>query len=125
MPEVSMGLYVQQPCVIYKILPITNHLPDLVFTVFLVSGLHESLNLEGQSIIKALPFRTEFSIVSHSLHVVQSWVSVLIAIYCMKKFLSEWLSDALIYGNNNVPLGVILLLCSFTRIIVIGFLLEP
>lgn len=35
-----------------------------------------------------------------------------------------WLNKAVIHGYTNMPLGFILLLCSFGRIIVVGFTLD-
>lgn len=54
--------------------------------------------------------------VSYSLHRDQLWISVLITIYHKKLALICWYS--------NVTLGVMLLLCSFSRIIVVGFPLQ-
>ena len=48
------------------------------------------------------------------------WVSVLVPIYFGKKPLWWRLREALIYEDNRVLLGVILLPCSFSRTIVLG-----
>lgn len=63
-----------------------------------------------------VPFRAEHCKFSHLLHIDLLWVSVLIAIHCRKKL-------TLIY--NNISLGIVLSLRSFSRIIVIGFPLWP
>jgi hypothetical protein len=49
---------------------------------------------------------------------------LLIPIYC-EKCLWRGLSDSMIYGYSSMPLGVILLLCSFSRIIVLCFPMCP
>ena len=45
------------------------------------------LNSEGRGIDEGIPFRTKYSELSHSLNIVQLWVSVLIPVYCKRKFL--------------------------------------
>lgn len=40
---------------------------------------------------------------------------------CKKKLLWRGLSDALIYGDSNMSLGAVLLICSFSRKILVGF----
>lgn len=71
---------------------------------------------------KDILFRTELSKVSHFLHIVHLWVTVLIAIYC-KKLIWCGGSKALICTCVIYQQGS--LLCSFNRIIVVGFLLSP
>lgn len=52
---------------------------------------------------------------SYALRIVQSWISLLITIYCQKKLLWWALRDSLSYGHHNI-----LFFCSFNEIIV-GF----
>lgn len=54
---------------------------------------------------------------SYSLHIDQLWVSVFIP--CKEKHLQWWLNDTLMYGYNDTLLRLILMLCLFTRIIVV------
>ena len=61
---------------------------------------------------------------SFILHFVQLWVFVLYSVYCSKKLLSWWMRKTLLYGYSRMPLGVMLLLCSFSRTIVFGFSLD-
>lgn len=59
---------------------------------------------------------------SHSLYIVPLWVSGLFLIYDKKKLLWWELSDALIYmlyGYSNITFRIILLFCSFCRIILV------
>lgn len=72
-------------------------------------------------------FKSESSRGSHSLHVVWLWASVSVPFYCRWKLLSVWwwLSEVLICGHSRIPLGVISLLCSFNRTIVLSFSLAP
>lgn len=58
--------------------------------------------------------------VSHSWHICGS---LLVPMYCKKRLLWWGLSAALIYGYSWVSLGLVLLLCSFSWIVEIGFLL--
>jgi hypothetical protein len=67
-----------------------------------------------------IPFRAECSKVSHSLHIIWLWVSIFIPIYCRRKLLWWWLSKTLIYEYSRMSLGVTLLLCSFSRMVVLG-----
>lgn len=79
----------------------------------------------GKGYNECVTFRDEHLKFSYSLHVEQLWVSVLINIYCKEMLLWGWLNKALIYGYSSMLLGVILLLCSFSRTIVVDFLLGP
>lgn len=67
-----------------------------------------------------VPFRAELTI---SLHIDQLRVSVLIVIYC-KKFLWWGLKHTLFNMHNNKSLGIILLHCTLSRIILLHFSLE-
>lgn len=60
---------------------------------------------------------------SHSPHIVQSWVSVLVLIYCERNPLMITEQDTYLW-DSRMLLGVILLLCSFSRIIVSSFPLR-
>lgn len=58
------------------------------------------------------------------LHVDHMWVSVITAL-CYKKQLLEWgWRDAIVYEHSSTSLGVILIQCSFRRIVV-GVPLQP
>lgn len=65
---------------------------SLTLTIFHFSEAY------GERFKKDILFRTEWSIVSHSLFIVQLWVSVLLAIYCKENHLcwgltEEWCTD--------------------------------
>lgn len=69
-----------------------------------------------------LPIPTVFS----SLHIKKlQGISVLTDIYCKEKFLRRGLKDVLLYRYSNKSLGVILIPCPFSRIIVVGSSLGP
>lgn len=70
-------------------------------------------------------FWTKCSKVSHSLHIVQLWVFMLVPIYCKKELLWWELRKTLICGHGSLSLGVISLPYSFSRITVVGFPLGP
>lgn len=73
---------------------------------------------EGREIDGGSPFRTEHSMVSHCLHILHMWGSVFILIY-FGWTVNRWrLSKALICEYGRMPLGVTLLLCSFSRMAV-------
>ena len=82
------------------------------FLAFLPQG---SLNLERKGLMKVSHLGLCFK-VFHSL-IVHLWVSV-ISIYYKKQLLWWGLNNILICEYSNMSLGVILLLCSFCRIIV-------
>lgn len=64
-------------------------------------------------------FRTECSKVWHSLPFVQSWVSI--CSHLQQEEASLIVGKTSIYNYNNMPLDIILLLCSFSRTIVFDF----
>lgn len=70
-------------------------------------------------------FRAEHSKVSCPLHTVRLWVSVLVPICCKRKLLQWWLRKPLIYEYSRMSPWVHLLLCSFHRTVVFGFILGP
>lgn len=84
--------------------------------------LRWSLSLEGWYGID-VPFRDEHSTVSYSLKVVWLWVSVLITINS-KRMLWWALRVGLIYGYKWKNSWDSLILCSFSRIMVLGSLLS-
>lgn len=55
--------------------------------------------------------------VSHALHNMQVWVTVLITIYCKKKFFWWEVSNVLIYGYNNTLSGLGLFLYSLSGVV--------
>lgn len=61
---------------------------------------------------------------THTLHIIQPWVSVLIPFYFNKNPLWFGLNKAQIYEYSNMSLRVTLLLCSFSWRI-LGFSLNP
>lgn len=65
--------------------------------------------------------RAEHCLVLYSLHIDQLWVSVLIT-NC-KKLLWQWERDVLICGHKFKCIVVILILCSFHRVIVVDSML--
>lgn len=80
----SLSLYLFQPCYILMIICPQSHLPRLALKS---PFLQRSINLERKGSDKDIPFGTEYSKVSHSLHTVQLWFSVLIIIYCKGRLL--------------------------------------
>lgn len=86
--------------------------------------LHTPLILEWRGLIKTSRLGSKYSKVSPSMQFVHLWVSVLNNA-CCKKTLFWWgFSNDLIYGYSDTPLGVVSLLCTFSRIIVVDFLLS-
>lgn len=67
-----------------------------------------------------LLFRNENYTISYSLHLDELSPSVLITAYYKKELLRCGLRHALIYWYNNKSLGVYLILCSFSRAVVVG-----
>lgn len=124
-PQESGSSCVRQSCYVWKTLFPWNYLSPLALTVFLPPLLHNSLILEGRGLMK-ISHLGQGTPKSLTLYIDQFWVSVLILIYCKKLFWCE-LSSAVICacnGCSNMSLGVILLLCYFSRIIVLGFPLS-
>ena len=72
----------------------------------------------GEGLDEDIPFRTEYSKVSHFLYIVHSLVLVLVPMYYKETFLWWWLNKILTYGSNKKLLGVISFLFSFSREIV-------
>ena len=54
-----------------------DNISTVALKVILSRIPHRSLSLEGRALMTKIPFRTEYSKVSHSLHIVQLWVSVI------------------------------------------------
>lgn len=91
-------------------------------TVSLVSSaLSGSCNLSASSFTYAcqpwdeglgedIPLGTGCSKVSHSLYIVQLWLSIFVPIYYSKKSLWWWLNKTLVYGYSRMSWGFILLL---------------
>lgn len=68
---------------------------------------------------KNFPFKDEHSIASCSLQVDQLCVSMLIAVYYKNKLPWQRLREALICGYTTEPFGIVLILWSFSRVIVV------
>ena len=71
-----------------------------------------------------ISFITEFSKVLHSLNIAHLWVSVFVSIYRRVNLFWWLLSKTLICEYNIMSLGVILLLCFFSRTVPFGFSLS-
>lgn len=101
---VSLGLCVCQSW----LQDIVSWMPPslLVLLLFLPPLPHSFSRPEG----RGFPLKTE-----HSFLYAQLLVSLLVPIYCKKKLLRWWLSEALTHGYRRVSLGVILLLCNQNR----------
>lgn len=69
-------------------------------------------------------FKPESSTVSYSVYPGQLWVSLLVNIYCMKKLLWWRMANAEICGFKDKSLGAGLILCPFSRAIVLDFSLR-
>lgn len=83
-----------------------------------------SLSPEWRELNGSIPFRTGCSNVSHSLQTVTLWVSVFVPTNFRRKILWGWLNEAEIYEYRRM-LGATLLIRSFSRTLVFGFLLSP
>lgn len=79
----------------------------------------------GEEFDGDISFRAEYSKVSHSLHYVWLWVAVFVPICCRRKIACWWLSKAPMYVFSRIPLGVISLLCFFSRTVTSGFSPGP
>lgn len=67
----------------------------------------------GERFYEDAPVTTGCSMVSHSLHFVWLWISVVVVVV--------FSDEAMICACSSVPLGVILLLCAFRKAIVLVF----
>lgn len=101
----SVHSYVHQPCWVLKTWVPWSHPPLLALTNFLPPLPQSPLGLKGRDLMKTSPRRTLCSTVSHCLHVVQLWVSVLIPV-CRKKTLHQrGLTEALICTPDQCVWG--------------------
>ena len=96
-----------------------SHVPCLALVIFLPPLWIAPEPCVGRSLIKTFLFSTEYYNVSLSTHfpVVNS--------HLLQEAYFVGLSDALIYGYNHMSLGIILLMCLFSRVIVVRFPLGP
>lgn len=70
------------------------------------------------------PFKTKYSRVPHCRshqHIAWLWSSALILVCCKKRLLWRGLGEMLVSRCSSVSAGVILLLCSFSKIMVVDF----
>jgi hypothetical protein len=79
----------------------------------------------GKGLDRDIRFKAKYCKVFHSLYIVWLWVSVFVPIYCGRKLLWWLLSKRLIYEYRRMSWGASLLLHSFSRTVVFGFLLGP
>lgn len=113
----SSGL---QPQRIWKMLFLWSYQPLLALNFFCPFSHKDLRALDGRALMKThLPLSLSLS------SCFQLWVSVLTTIYCKKKRVWWGFSDALIHGYRNMYLGVVSLLCSLCRRIVVGFPIWP
>jgi len=63
--------------------------------------------------------------ISHSQYIVRLLVSAFAPTRCKRKLLRWWLMMKLIHEYSRISIGIILLLCSFRRRRVVGFILGP
>lgn len=101
-----VSLYVS--CSVWETLFPWSHPPPLVLTVLLFPLPHRSLGLKRRTVIQTSQLGQSMP-VAYSLHTGQLWVTVLTDIHCKRK---------LIYEYNNKSLGIALLVCSFSRIVI-------
>lgn len=101
-------------------------LQSLVFSVpcdfetLSVSSSAEFPELRGERFDGDICLRTECSKVSYSLYGLAVGFSICLISH-RRKLLEWWLGKALIYEYNRMSLGVVLLLCPFSRRVVFGF----
>lgn len=119
---VSLSLYVYHPCCVWKTLCPWGHLLPIVLTIFSLL-LHRSLNLK-KGFNKDILLRTQCSIASQSAHC--PVVGLCVSHHLLQKEASlRGLKDVLTHlWVELMLLGIMLLLCSFNRIVV-GFPLDP
>lgn len=111
----SVSSHVQLSCCVQKSFTVVTH------HLWLSHSFHHPpqwpLSLWRRDWSIHVPFRAEHSSAPYSLHYGQLWASLLPIIYCkQKKLLSQRLRGALIYGYNDKPWEVSLLLYWFSRI---------
>lgn len=94
------------------------------YNCFCPLPLQKSRSLVGRGMIfmSQSGMSTLQSLILHMLSVVDLCFN---AIYNKKKLLWWELRDALTYGYRNKSLEVVLTLCPFSRIILLGFILRP
>lgn len=84
----------------------------------LSASFSKGSELWGEGFDWDILFRDGCSMVSHSLPIVWLWVSVLVHFFWLRKLFWWWLTKVLITEYNRMSLGVMLLLCSFSRTLV-------
>lgn len=75
----------------------------------------------GEGFYGNITFRTKYSKVFHSLYTMWLWVTI----YHRMKLLWWWLKKTLMYDCSIMLIGVILWLCSFSKMVGLGFYLDP
>lgn len=114
--------YMCQPCYVRKMLFPCTYPPLLSLRTFCLQYCIDPWDLESHVRAgKDIPLRVEWSKVSHSLSTIQLCIPMLISIYTKKKLFWWMLNKLLIYRQSNLSLGIILLLCSFNRMIEVSF----
>lgn len=113
-----VNVCVQLLCRVLKILFCYAHPLPLALLLFLPSLHGDTWAFWGRERDINVPFKAKHSTVSNHLSVDQLSVSVLITMYSKKELLWWVLKAVLIYGYKDTNLGISLLLCPFSRIIV-------
>lgn len=111
---VSVSSCVHPSCYIWKMLFLWSHPTPLALIIF-PPLLHGFQSAGAKELDEDILFKTECSKVSHFLCIVYLWVSV--SSHSLQEASLTRLSETLCH----MSLLVILLLCSFSRMIVVGF----
>lgn len=120
---IDMNSYTQLPCSVQKTVSFQSSLLGSYTVIGLPSeNIPESWE-KGCAI--DVTSRTEHSLLSSPLPMDQVFISVLIAIYCVKNIFWWGLRDVLIYKNSNNSSAIGLILCPINLIIVVDSSLGP
>lgn len=118
--------YVRQSCCVQKALFPYHHPWPSTLKIFLPPPPHASLCLRGSKApLMKIPHLGPSASKSLPLHIVQLWVSLLAPVCSKKRRPWYRIKRCLLCGYSSMTSGAILLLCSFSRIIVLDFPLGP
>jgi hypothetical protein len=90
--------------------PLVSSVPSGCFSLSASTGFPEPW---GEGINEDIPFGTECSRGSCSLHIVPLWISVFIPVYARAKLLWQWLSKTLTYKYSRMLLESFCCFCCY------------